>query len=507
MDARSVADAVDVRQARLLARAGRLSMEDLLDLLDELDRLRGHDRATIRRLTNEIDRLKERLAQFEPDITAEPMPAKTPEKPSIPYSLEAEEKRRRGRRRKKKSPGRRPTELKFAQAERLENVVPDGWGLEDCQLVRERGVWRLEEGRAVRVGYRIYRGRGQDEPTIPGVTRRCEYGIEILVVLAYLVYVIGISLEKACAVLRFFCQLPLSRSQADALLRQLAQHWEGEFDTLCDLLVYAAVVYTDETAWKIGRQGCSLWTFASERLRLFQFGGHKDAQTLESILPSEQFDGILVSDNAAVYRDRYARSQKCWAHLLRKAIRLAVLYPRKRRYRRFLDHLLQLYEEAKHAAADGRLREQGRKEQVATFEERLAGLCLQYQSDPTADLQPHEHEFANLVNELADRLTAEQLFTFVLEPEVEPTNNLSERLLRGAAQDRKAGRTSKTPRGAKRRSVIVSILETLRANLPDFTFSSVVNEVRGWMDEGVSLLDNLWQQFTAAEPACALDST
>jgi hypothetical protein len=39
----------------------------------------------------------------------------------------------------------------------------------------------------------------------------------------------------SCAVLGFFCQLPLSKSQADALLRQLAQHWEDEFDTLCRL--------------------------------------------------------------------------------------------------------------------------------------------------------------------------------------------------------------------------------------------------------------------------------
>jgi transposase len=507
MEARSVANAVDVRQARLLAQAGRLSMEDLLDLLEELDRLRGRDQQTIRRLTTEIDRLKERLAQYEPEVTAEPTPPKTPPQPSLPYSLEAEEKRRQGRRRKKKSPGRRPTELKFAQAERLENVVPEGEPLADCALVRERCVWRLEEGRAVRVGYRIYRGRGTEEPCLPGVTRRCEYGIEILVVLAYLVYVIGLSLEKACAVLRFFCHLPLRRSQADALLRQLAQHWEGEFDTLCDLLVDAAVVYTDETAWKIGVHGSSLWTFASEHLRLFHFGVPKDGPTLESILPSDRFGGILVSDNAAVYRDRYARSQKCWAHLLRKAIRLAVLYPRKLRYRRFLDHLLQLYRDAKRAAADGRLGEPGRQERVAVFEERLAGLCLQYQPDRASDSKPPEQEFANLVNELADRLTAEQLFTFVLEPEVEATNNLSERLLRGAAQDRKAGRTSKTSAGARRRSVIVSILETLRANLSEFTLSSVVNEVRGWMEEGVSLLDKLWQQFILEEPVCALDSS
>ena len=77
------------------------------------------------------------------------------------------------------------------------------------------------------VGYRVFRGPRGPEPRIPGVTSRCEYGLEILVVLAFLVYVIGISLDKACAVLEFFCALPLRKSQADALLRQLARHWEA----------------------------------------------------------------------------------------------------------------------------------------------------------------------------------------------------------------------------------------------------------------------------------------
>jgi hypothetical protein len=304
-------------------------------------------------------------------------------------------------------------------------------------------------------------------------------------------------------VLGFLCQLPLRRSQAGALLRQLAQHWEGEFDTLCDLLVYATVVYTDEMGWKIGTHGCFVWMFATKFLRLFHFGCHKDAGTLESILPSDRFAGIVVSDDASVYRGRYARTQKCWAHLLRKAIRLALLYPRERTYRRFLDELLQLYADAKRAAADGRLGEEGRKTRVAEHEDRLAGLCLLYGQETRPDPKPHEHEFANLVNELADRLTDEELFTFVLESAVEATNNLSERLLRGPAQERKVGRTSKTPAGAQRRSVMVSILETLRANLPEFTFASVVTEVRWWMVEGTSLFDQLWESLVQADPATA----
>jgi len=55
------------------------------------------------------------------------------------------------------------------------------------------------------------RGHGLlDHFFILGVTPRCGYGSETLVALAFLVYLIGISLDKACAVLRFFCQLPLS---------------------------------------------------------------------------------------------------------------------------------------------------------------------------------------------------------------------------------------------------------------------------------------------------------
>ncbi len=217
--------------------------------------------------------------------------------------------------------------MKFTAADQLEDIYPDNVRRGDCQLVRERAVWRLLDGKAVRVGYRIFAGPDGKEPRIPGVTPRCEYGIEILVVLAFLVYVIGISLDKACAVMGFFCQLSLSKSQADALLRQLATHWDEEFDTLCLLLAQAAIVYMDETGWKVGSENCSLWAFASQLQRVFLFGCHKDDATLDKMLPPEIFSGIGVSDDAGVYQNRFTQAQKCWAHLLRKAIKLALLYP------------------------------------------------------------------------------------------------------------------------------------------------------------------------------------
>lgn len=482
----------DIKQLRREALDGQVSVDQLLNLIDK-------QQHTIQGLRRETQRLQERLAQYEPEVRSAASATEEAAQSATPsYSLDAEAKRRRGRKaRRKKSPGRRPTEVKFADAQRTDDIYPDGAGHADCQLVRERAVWRLEDGKAVRVGYRIFAGPDGKEPRIPGVTPRCEYGIEILVVLAFLVYIIGISLDKACALLGFFCQLPLAKSQADALLRQLAQHWQGEFDILCELIAHAAVVYMDETGWKVGSTGCSLWAFASQWQRLFLFGCRKDDATLDQILPPDVFDGIGVSDDAAVYRERFRQAQKCWAHLLRKAIRLALLYPRKKTYQRFLDRLLALYHDGKRAAADGRLGEQGRQSRVCDLENRLFDLCLPYQRETTPDMKPHERDFANLIDELLRLLLDGELFTFVLVPGVDGTNNLAERIIRGSVQDRKAGRTNKTASGAQRRSVIVSVLESLRVNLENFNLTTVLQEVGRWMKEGISLFARQWAAMQA----------
>ena len=106
------------------------------------------------------------------------------------------------------------------------------------------------------------------------------------------------------------------------MLNQLSRHWESEFDTLCTLLANSAVVHADETRWSIN----SVWAFVSEKVRVLFFGVHKDADTLKRILDPETFAGIVVSDDAAVYAN-FTHSQKCWAHLLRKAIKLTLLEP------------------------------------------------------------------------------------------------------------------------------------------------------------------------------------
>ena len=202
---------------------GRIGAERLIDLLEmALRRLEAANRR--------LDAANRRIEELEKTIGGG-----TP-KIEQPFSMREEEKRQEARGKKKKRKpnrkqrrGRLKTQDKVAQAERTVPVFPNDVPESDCSLSHTRPVWRLENGRAVLIAYQIYRGPKNQYGRIPGVLGRSEFGLEIVTELAFLIYVTGLSFDKACAILAFFQNLRLRKSQADALLHQLARHWEKEF--------------------------------------------------------------------------------------------------------------------------------------------------------------------------------------------------------------------------------------------------------------------------------------
>ncbi len=415
------------------------------------------------------------------------------------YSLKAEEQRQAvaragGKKKRKKQKSRRrgriATQEKLDRAERIEIVLPHGFAREDCELLRRRPVYRIENGRAVLVAYEIYRGPQGQMPKVLGLLPRCEFGLEILITLAHQTQIVGLSIDKVVAELQYFWSLTLSKSQADALLNRLTREWHAEFDQLCQLLAVSAVVCTDETSWSLN----SVWTFLSERARLLVFGCHKDAATLETLLPKELFDGVLVSDDASVYRG-FSQAQKCWAHLLRKAIKLTLLNPQSTRYQTFRDGLLRLYREACRAAADQRLGAAGRQRRIDQLELTLCDLCAARVADTTSPTNSVERDFFNLAHELVRLMGDEELFTFVRVSDVPGTNNVSERTLRNPARNRRTDQTSRTVRGARRRTILTSVLESLRTRLPAFNLQSVLTEVSTWFQSGISCFGRMLQSL------------
>jgi hypothetical protein len=455
----------------------------------------------VRSLQRQLQAAQERIVELEQQL-AGPTP-----RVAEPFSVRAEEQRQQASgktKKRRRSKGKRRGRLrncdKIKLAERTEPCYPQGVPPADCWLSHTRPVWRLENGRAVLVAYQIYRGPKNQYGQIPGVLGRSEFGLEIVVEAAYLVYVVGLSFDKVGLLLQFFQNLNLKKAQTDALLKQLARHWEQEFEHLCTLLAHSFVVHTDETRWSLN----SVWAFLSEQARVLLFGVHKDAATLRAVLDPATFAGIVFSDDAANYAN-FTQAQKCWAHLLRKAIKLTLHEPANTTYRAFTDRLLEIYRQARRVQQDQRFGDAGRARQVAALEDELSDLCTPHW---LADAPPQEgtaKDFHLLVNELLRLAINQELFTFVTAPPVtqpngapkaiDGTNNEAERTLRGMAQARVTGRTNKTLFGARRQTILTSVLESLRLYLPTFTLGSVLAEIERWTTAGRSCFAALVEQL------------
>jgi transposase len=481
-------------------REGRIDVDRLVDVIVTLQRQLEATQRQLEAAKLENEQLKKKL---------DGPTAKTDE----PFSVRAEEKRQEKHGQKKKPKlskkgrrGRLSNLDKLQLAERTEKCFPAGVPAEDCRLSHTRPVWCLENGRAVLIAYAIYRGPGNQYGQIPGVLGRSEFSLEIMVQIAYFVYVIGLSFDKVCLILQFLQNLRLGKTQVDSLLRQLARHWQQEFDVLCTLLANSLVVHTDETSWSIN----SAWAFLSEKARLLFFGVHKDADTLEKILDPRTFLGLVISDDAAVYAN-FTQAQKCWAHLLRKAIKLTLQDPDNATYRDFTDRLLDIYRSACRVQRDGRLGDAGRARRVVALENEVIDLCspLWVLGQPPLAEGP-ENDFRLLVNEVMGLEFAKQLFTFVTtaaaeqpngaRPPVAGTNNESERTLRGTAAARAAGRGNKTIVGARRQTILVSVLESLRLYLATFTLTSIIAEIERWRQAGQSCFRELLAKLHLAPP-------
>lgn len=485
---------MDVEQLKEDVRQGRISGDRLVELVVALQR--------------QLNQAQQRIRELEQKLGGSGT-AKLDE----PFSMRAEEQRQQGKSgskpKRKKRGGRKNTSDKLAQAVRTEKVFPSDVPTEACWLSHTRPVWRLENGRAVRVAYEVYRGPKNQYGRIPGVLGRSEFGLEIVLAIAYQVYFLGLSFDKVCLLLNFFQNLPLRKSQVDALLYQLSRAWESEFDMLCTLLANSLVVHSDETSWSLH----SVWAFLSEKVRVLFFGVHKDAATLEQILDPAKFAGLVISDDAAVYAN-FTQSQKCWAHLLRKAIKLTLLEPANLHYRQFTDRLLEIYRSACRVQSDGRLGDAGRARHVGRLDDEILELCAPAWAAELPKTTGPADDYRLLVKELMRLMLEQQLFTFVtaaavttpsgVTTPVSGTNNEAERTLRDPAQARDTGRTTKTPRGARRRTVNVSVLQSLRQQLSTFTLSTLIAEVRRWYETGESCFARLMRKYNLTPPAQSL---
>jgi transposase len=274
---------------------------------------------------------------------------------------------------------------------------------------------------------------------------------------------LGIGLLSLLATLREELRLPIERIQWYLRTRHGLHLSVGAIVGACATVTAAAaplvaqiqtairgspVVHVDETGWREdGRNGYA-WTFSTPQARAFMHGSRAKAMLEEGV--GERFDGVLVSDFYSAYTNYEGRHQYCWAHLLREADAVAEQHRQCPAVGGWTAALHALYGRAR-AFADPDPAARRRAQQAFAAEARALGAPFLGVADA-----PQRALCERIERHLAD------LFVFVADPALPPTNNAAERSLRHLVTCRKISGGTRSARGSATKMALATLFGTWR---------------------------------------------
>jgi transposase len=268
-------------------------------------------------------------------------------------------------------------------------------------------------------------------------------------------YQVGIPVRKTPLVLNLLTGMELTQGAItqDALRR--ARGRVGQmYQELRAGVRDSPVVYTDDTGWKVAGENSHLMAFDTDQATVYQVRPRHRHQEVQEVVP-RNYQGVMGTDRGRSYEDksfRWVKQRKCLAHLQRT---LGEVLDRKKgrarelaeRVRELLRLAMGLWEKYHY----------GDREEFDRWapEVRLA-LSYHLRDRPLKD-----QDNQKLLRMLRRYHQRGDLLRFLEQPEVEPTNNRVERMLRPAVIARKVSQCSKTWSGADAFATFTSVIQTL----------------------------------------------
>jgi transposase len=234
----------------------------------------------------------------------------------------------------------------------------------------------------------------------------------------------------------------VSEGTVENICSEAAEILKPHYQAMKEELGESKATNNDETGKRIEGETCWEWVFAKHDTAVF----HSDRRRSHDVM--EEFYGehpkpVLGSDCYTAYNPLDAVKQRCWAHLLDGSSGLESEEGRA------------LHEKLKSLYSLGKIMDKGppsaREAKAQYCEDRLKNLVNSNWSDPETRrvvklLKKHQGEW----------------FNFVRYPEVEPTNNLAERVLRPEVVFRKIIGGHRSWNGARKHDILRSTLATCR---------------------------------------------
>lgn len=280
---------------------------------------------------------------------------------------------------------------------------------------------------------------------------------------------IGVRLASLIGCLRTAYRLPLAQIQAllaqvyglalseggiQGILARLAQALAPVRTAIVEQTRASPAQHMDETGWRQDGENGYLWVQATDGptpTRVYTYNPSRSGDVARALLGG--FDGVLSTDFYAAYDSYSGPKQRCWAHLLRDAHKLAEAFPDRQDVQEWVAALKALFTGATALGLAGcTLRERARAARHLERRLRLLARCYRTTDGHPAQvlaLRLHRYE--------------SELFEFVRTPGVSPTNNLAERTARPQVIARKISGGSRSGAGSTVRCDLATVFATWAA--------------------------------------------
>jgi len=327
-----------------------------------------------------------------------------------------------------------------------------GEPVSDTQEIRERIIEDIEQPKTKNTKHLIHRCYCKKcdkivEPEIEDALPNARFGLKLMMLILILKLDSRIPSNKIVSLLDSVFHIRISDGEIYSILNQLSEAFGDYYNELEQKIREALVKYIDETGWRINGKNNWLWIFINDEVALYIVRKRRNHKVPYGLLGNQE-GKTVVSDRLISYDELQKKSgcdhQICWTHLLRNSKDLA-------------EH----YKEAKYIHKRMKFIYRKAKENKTCKEDLLQWIDL------IASRRYRSTEVYKFVKSIC-RKHREDLFRFIDNPQIKPTNNLAERGIRPAVVIRKISGGSRSENGAETTSRLLSVLQTAKLQAKDY---------------------------------------
>jgi len=296
------------------------------------------------------------------------------------------------------------------------------------------------------------------------VTPNISYGSNITAIVSYLSVSQYMSHKRIMSLLKNLFHLNISEGTITTLLAKASRLSQGEIDTIKETLQKASIVGIDETGCKIDAQKHWHWTFQNSENTLIVANKSRGTAVINDTFENGFKNACVVHDNYSSYSSLECKSEQlCLAHKLRD-LNFAIDCDNTKLAKGLKELLKEAIKDDKEE-----LTQTARVVLKAQYEKSLEHLL----SMPTIPKSETEKQ----VNSLAK--SKDKIFTFLLDENIPPDNNASERAIRNVKVKQKVSGQFKSLTGAENYATLRSIIDTSRKRGLN-EFESLVKVIQGY---------------------------